>query len=97
MLTYRTSIVAMDDYAIKTLEAIEKHEKERSVVSAVIYPFSASPASRKKLIETFNQAAGVLESNLRRLVSIMTHHANRILTNGYRYRHQWQPLPFSVS
>ena len=61
----------MDDYAIKSLEAIEHHEKTRSVMSAVIYPFSASPASRKKLIETFNQAAGLMEGNLRRLVCFL--------------------------
>jgi hypothetical protein len=61
----------MDDYAIKSLEAIEHHEKTRSVMSAVIYPFSASPASRKKLIETFNQAAGLMEANLRRLVRVL--------------------------
>ena len=64
-------ILAMDDYVIKTLEAIEHFEKTRTVISTVIYPFSASPSSRKTLIETFNQAAGVTESNLRRLVRNM--------------------------
>ena len=58
----------MDDYAIKSLEAIEHYEKSKSVVSTIIYPFSSSPASRKKLIDTFNQAAGLMEANLRRLV-----------------------------
>lgn len=57
----------MDDYAIRSLEAIERNEKEKSVVKSILFPFSSS-ATRKQLIATFNQAAGVLESNLRRLV-----------------------------
>jgi hypothetical protein len=63
------SILAMDDYAIKTLEALDKQEKEKTVVSSLLFPFSSSASTKKQLIQTFNQAAGILESNLRRLVS----------------------------
>jgi hypothetical protein len=69
----------MDDYAIKSLEAIERNEKEKSIVTSLLFPFS-SASNRKQLIATFNQAAGVLESNLRRLVrlsSISLHLSNR--------------------
>jgi hypothetical protein len=69
-LVYR--ILAMDDYAIKTLEAIDKQQKAQSVVSSALFPFSNNAlTTRRKLIETFNQAAGILESNLRRLVSTL--------------------------
>ncbi|KAG8829280.1 hypothetical protein FRC17_006830 [Serendipita sp. 399] len=62
------SILAMDDYAIKSLEAIVQHEKSNNVLNSVLFPFSSSVATRKKLMETFNQAAGLMESNLRRLI-----------------------------
>ncbi|PVG01093.1 hypothetical protein CPB86DRAFT_781993 [Serendipita vermifera] len=62
------SILAMDDYAIKTLESLDRQEKEKTALSSILFPFSSSASTRKQLIQTFNQAAGILESNLRRLI-----------------------------
>ncbi|KIM28644.1 hypothetical protein M408DRAFT_137678 [Serendipita vermifera MAFF 305830] len=64
------SIVAMNDYAINSLEAIEKYEKNKSAISTIIHSTNTSPMSREKIAETFNQAAGVTESNLRRLIEM---------------------------
>ncbi|KIM20437.1 hypothetical protein M408DRAFT_135758 [Serendipita vermifera MAFF 305830] len=64
------SIVAMNDYAINSLEAIEKYEKNKSAISTIIHSTNISPMSREKIAETFNQAAGVTESNLRRLIEM---------------------------
>ncbi|KAG8810348.1 hypothetical protein FRC19_004603 [Serendipita sp. 401] len=63
------SILAMDDYAIKSLEAIVQQEKSKNVLNAVLFPFSSTAATRKQLMDTFNQAAGLMESNLRRLIA----------------------------
>ncbi|CAG7852055.1 SubName: Full=Uncharacterized protein {ECO:0000313/EMBL:CCA74701.1} [Serendipita indica DSM 11827] len=64
------SILAMDDFAIKTLERIDQHEKSRTILNSVLFPFSSGVSTRKQLMDTFNQAAGLMESNLRRLIEI---------------------------
>lgn len=60
----------MDNYAIKTLEAIERGEEPLSLVVAMIFPFSARHVSRNDLTRTFNQVAGVMESRIHDLVSL---------------------------
>jgi hypothetical protein len=58
-------ILVTDDYVIKSLEAIERHEQRGSPVAS---PFVAHPASRNKLIQTFNHMADLMESELLELV-----------------------------
>jgi hypothetical protein len=62
----RPRILVTDDYVIKSLEAIEHHERRGSV--AVASPFVTHPASRNKLIQTFNHMADLMESELLELV-----------------------------
>jgi len=61
-------MLAIDEYAVKSLEAIEAKESEQSKSSVTILPFEAPSNSRRQLIDTFNQVAGVMEMQLKRLV-----------------------------
>jgi len=61
-------MLAIDEYAVKSLEAIEAKESERSVFSVILFPFGAPSNSKSQLIDTFNQAAEVMEMQLKRLV-----------------------------
>jgi len=69
-MTYVTlfRILAIDEYAVKSLEAIEAKESEQSKFSVTLFPFGAPSNSRRQLIITFNQAVGVMETQLKRLV-----------------------------
>jgi hypothetical protein len=58
-------ILVTDDYVIKSLEDIERHERRGLPVAS---PFVAHPASRNKLIQTFNHVAALMESELLELV-----------------------------
>lgn len=60
----------MDEYAVKSLEAIEAKESERSIFSVILFPFGAPSTSRRQLMDTFNQAAEVMEVQLKRLVRL---------------------------
>ena len=61
-------MVAIDEYAVKSLETIEAKESERSVFSIIMFPFGGPSNSRIQLLDTFNQAAEVMETQLKRLV-----------------------------
>ena len=69
-MTYVTlfRMLAIDEYAMKSLEAIEAKESEQSMFSVILFPFGTPSNSRIQLIDTFNQAAEVMEMQLKRLV-----------------------------
>ena len=62
--------LAVDDYVIRSLESV-KHQKTNSGPLAVFYSSSTSPASREKLIETFNYMADIMERELSELVLVL--------------------------
>lgn len=64
-------MLAMDEYAVKSLEAIEAKESERSIFAVVLFPFGAPSNNRRQLIDTFHQAAEVMEGQLKRLVRLL--------------------------
>ncbi|KIM20438.1 hypothetical protein M408DRAFT_333980 [Serendipita vermifera MAFF 305830] len=66
------SIVAMDNYAIRTLEAIERNQQPFYQLVAAISPFGTQDLSRTALVKTFDQVAKVLETNLIRLIGVST-------------------------
>jgi hypothetical protein len=63
--------LAIDDYAVKSLEAIKAKDSEQSIFSVILFPFGAPSNSRGQLLDTFNQAAGVMEMQLKRLVRLL--------------------------
>ena len=74
-------MLAIDEYAVKSLETIEAKESERSVFSVILFPFGAPSNSRSQLIDTFNQAAEVMEMQLKRLVRLSPLKVNERPTN----------------
>jgi len=63
-------MLAIDEYAVKSLEAIEAKDSERSIFSVILFPFGEVSNNRRQLIDTFNQAAEVMEVQLKRLVRL---------------------------
>ena len=78
----------MDNYAIKSLEAIERGEKQRSTIGSAKNTASVQTAlaSREVLVHTFNQLTGVMESNIRGLVRPSVPERSIRLTNQYSSR-----------
>lgn len=73
-------MLAIDEYAVKSLEAIDAKNSERSIFSVVLFPFGAPSSNRRQLIDTFNQAAEVMEMQLKRLVRLSPPQGNQRLT-----------------
>lgn len=73
-------MLAIDEYAVKSLEAIDAKDSERSIFSVILFPFGAPSSSRRQLIDTFNQAAEVMETQLKRLVRLSPDEGNQRLT-----------------
>ena len=72
------SIIALniDEYAVNSLEAIETKHSDRSIFSVILLPFGTPSNSIRELIGAFNQADGVMEKQLKRLVKLSPREEN---------------------
>ena len=64
----KARILVTDDYVIQSLENIARQEQQESVITSIISPFVAYPASRDSLTQTFNYMADIMETELQELV-----------------------------
>jgi hypothetical protein len=63
----KVRILVTDDYVIQSLETIAHQEQQKSIITSIISPFVANPASQDSLIQTFNHMADVMETELQDL------------------------------
>ena len=67
-ITLDTSILAVNDYALRTIEASSANQSQNSIMR-IVWPFRASPSSNsQELLTTFSQSLAILSSSLSRLV-----------------------------